>query len=182
MRRDCRRFERGIARRPAQRQAPAGPVERSTRCRETAEDWRPRGTNRSAVVGDRGLAGAGAAIRREAPVKAGRSDCDAASTRGRNGRRGGAGDRVAAPYRSRCLFGYPEEEARVCPCFGPRGTRPGLPHRRAGECMTLPSTMRRLASTLAGRRPLPIKAATGATAHESRALSEIETEIAGLPD
>src|SRR6516165_5716762 len=29
------------------------------------------------------------------------------STRGRNGRRGGAGDRVAAPYGSRRLFGYP---------------------------------------------------------------------------
>src|SRR5882762_4089311 len=40
---------------PTQRQAAAGPVERSARCRETAESWRPRGTDRSAVVGDRAL-------------------------------------------------------------------------------------------------------------------------------
>jgi hypothetical protein len=44
-----------------------------------------RGTDRSAVVGDRGLTGA-AIRRRKEPVKAGRRDCDAASTRGRNGR------------------------------------------------------------------------------------------------
>jgi len=94
-----------------------------------------RGADRSAVVGDRGLAGAGAAIRDEALVKAGRGDCDAASTRGRNGRRGGEGDRVAVSYCSRRLLGYPEEEARAHPCVGPRGARPGLPHRRAGERM-----------------------------------------------
>src|SRR5215468_6044612 len=47
---------------------------------------RPRDSDRSAVVGNRGFAGARAAIRHEAPVEAGRSDCDAASTRGRNGR------------------------------------------------------------------------------------------------
>jgi hypothetical protein len=58
------------------------PVERSAWCRETAEDWRPQGADRSAVVGDRGLTGAGAAIRGEAPVEARRSDCDAAATRG----------------------------------------------------------------------------------------------------
>ena len=39
---------------------------------ETAESWRLRGTDRSAVVGDRGLTGAGAAIGRKAHVKAGR--------------------------------------------------------------------------------------------------------------
>src|SRR5215472_15428135 len=61
-----------------------GTVERAARCRETAESWRPRGTDRSAVVGDRGLTGAGAAIGRKAHVKAGRGDCHAAATRGRN--------------------------------------------------------------------------------------------------
>ena len=42
--------------------------------------------DQSAVVGNRSLAGAGAAIGREAPVEAGRGDRDAASTGGRNGR------------------------------------------------------------------------------------------------
>ena len=36
------------------------------------------------VVGDRGLTGAGATIRRKAPIKAGRGDCNAAATRGRH--------------------------------------------------------------------------------------------------
>jgi hypothetical protein len=48
--------------------------------------------------------------------------------------------------------------------------------------MKPPSTMRRLASTLAGRRPLPVEAAAGATRARKSGLSEIETEIAGLPD
>ena len=45
---------------------------------------RLRSADRSAVVGDRGVAGA--PTRREAPVEAGRGHCDAASTRGCNGR------------------------------------------------------------------------------------------------
>jgi Protein of unknown function (DUF2924) len=48
--------------------------------------------------------------------------------------------------------------------------------------MKPPSTMRRLASTLAGRRPLPVEAAARATRARKSGLSEIETEIAGLPD
>jgi hypothetical protein len=48
--------------------------------------------------------------------------------------------------------------------------------------MKPPSTMRRLASTLAGRRPLPVEAAAGATRARKSGLSEIETEIAGLRD
>jgi Protein of unknown function (DUF2924) len=48
--------------------------------------------------------------------------------------------------------------------------------------MKPPSTMRRLASTLAGRRPLPVEAATGSDRARKSALSEIETEIAGLQD
>ena len=58
-------IKRGIARRPAQRQAAAGAVERSARCREAEEGRRPRGADRSAVGGNRGVAGAGTAIRRE---------------------------------------------------------------------------------------------------------------------
>ena len=42
--------------------------------------------------------------------------------------------------------------------------------------------MRRLASTLAGRRPLPVEAATGSDRARKSGLSEIETEIAGLQD
>src|SRR5438270_11542834 len=42
--------------------------------------------------------------------------------------------------------------------------------------------MRRLASTLAGRRPFAVEAAIGTTEHESRGLVEVEPEIAGLLD
>ena len=42
--------------------------------------------------------------------------------------------------------------------------------------------MRRLASILAGRRPFPVEAATATTEHESRSLSDVEAEIAGLFD
>ena len=42
--------------------------------------------------------------------------------------------------------------------------------------------MRRLASTLAGRRPFPVGAATATSKHESRSLSDVEAEIAGLFD
>src|SRR5437763_9159652 len=42
--------------------------------------------------------------------------------------------------------------------------------------------MRRLASTLAGRRPFAVEAAIGATEHESLGLVEVEPEIAGLLD
>ena len=48
--------------------------------------------------------------------------------------------------------------------------------------MKPPSTMRRLASTLAGRRPLPVEAANRSDRARKSGLSEIETEIAGLPD
>src|SRR5262249_13940802 len=50
-------------------QAAADIVERSARCRETAEGRRPRGTDRSAVVGDRGVARPGAATRAKRPSK-----------------------------------------------------------------------------------------------------------------
>ena len=42
--------------------------------------------------------------------------------------------------------------------------------------------MRRLASTLAGRRPFAVETAIGTTEHESRGLVEVEPEIAGLLD
>jgi hypothetical protein len=53
---------------PAQRQAAAGAVECSARGREAVETGRPRRDDRSAVVGDREVAGPGAAIRPEAPI------------------------------------------------------------------------------------------------------------------
>jgi hypothetical protein len=52
-----------------------------------------------------------------AVVEAGRSDRDAAWTRGRNARGGGARHRVvAAPYRAGRLLGHVEEEARAQSC------------------------------------------------------------------
>jgi len=54
---------------------------------EKRETGRPRRNDRSAVVGDREVAGPGAAIRPEAPIEAGRGDCDAVSARGGNGSR-----------------------------------------------------------------------------------------------
>ena len=69
-------------------------------------------------------------LRHEAPVEAGRGDCDAAPTRGRNRRRSRERDGLAAAHGARPLFGNPEEEARAHPCLGPRGARPGLPHCR----------------------------------------------------
>src|ERR1700726_4519764 len=125
-------IEPGAARCPAQRQAVAGTVERSARCGKAKEGWRPRCADRSAVVGNRGLAGPGAATRPEAPREAGRGDCDAASARGCNGRRGGERDRLATSYRSRRLLGNFEEKARAHSCLGQRGAWPRLPHRRAG--------------------------------------------------
>ena len=66
------------------------------------------------------------------PSKQDGGDCDAASARRGDGRRGGERDRLAASYRSRRLLGNLEEKARAHSCLGQRGARPGLPHRRAG--------------------------------------------------
>jgi hypothetical protein len=63
-----------------------GAVERSARCRKAQDGRRPRGPDRAAVAGNRGLAGPGFGARRNAAVKAGRGDCNAAATRGRNRR------------------------------------------------------------------------------------------------
>src|SRR6202048_2100644 len=84
------------------------------------------------------VAGPGAATRPEAPLEAGWGDCNAASARGGNGRRGGERDRLAASYRSRRLLGDLEEEARAHSGLGKRGAWPGLPHRRAGQPMKTP--------------------------------------------
>src|SRR3954451_14173048 len=75
----------GVARRPAQRQAPAGVVGRAAQCRKADDARRPRQGYRSAVDGDRGFAGPGATVRRETPVEARDGDRDATPTRGRNG-------------------------------------------------------------------------------------------------
>src|SRR5215831_9540261 len=87
------------------------------------------------MVGDRGVAGPRAAIRRDAPVEAGRSDRDVAATRRRYGRRGGGRHRMAASHRARHLLGHSEEEARADDCLGQGGTRPRLPHRWPHKCM-----------------------------------------------
>src|SRR6202030_4138857 len=71
------------------------------------------GADRSAVVGNRGFAGPGAATRPEAPLQAGGGDCDAASARRGNGRRGGERDRLATSYRARRLLGNLEEKGRA---------------------------------------------------------------------
>jgi hypothetical protein len=54
------------------------------RCRKAEEARRSRGPDRSAVAGNRGLARPGIGARRKTAVKAGRGDCNAAATRGRN--------------------------------------------------------------------------------------------------
>src|SRR6516162_11092529 len=99
---------------------------------------RPRRADRSAVVGNRKVAGPGAATRPEAPLEAGCGDSHAASARGGNGRRGGERDRLAASYRSRRLLGKLEEKARTHSCLGQRGAWPGLSHRRSGEPVKAP--------------------------------------------
>src|ERR1700686_4696167 len=111
-------------------------MERAARCREAEEGRRPRRTDRSAVVGGRGVARPGPTIRDEAPVKAGGGDCDAAATRGRDRRRSRERDGLAAAHGARSFFGNPEEEARADPRVGPRRTWASLPHCRAGADMS----------------------------------------------
>src|SRR5207248_11705885 len=100
------------------------------------ESRRPRGADRSAVVGDRGLAGPGPTVRHEAPVKAGGGDRDAATTRGRDRRRSCERDGLAAAHGPGALFGNPEEEARADRRVGARRTWASLPHCRAGAGMS----------------------------------------------
>src|SRR5438874_9929551 len=88
------------------------------------------------MVGDRGLARSGPTVRREAPVKAAGGDRDAAAARGRNRRRSGEHNGLAAAHGAGSLLGNPEEEARADPRLGHGGARPGLPHRRAGAGMS----------------------------------------------
>src|SRR5438270_974400 len=88
------------------------------------------------MVGDRGLARSGPTVRRQAPVKAAGGDRDAAAARGRNRRRSGEHNGLAAAHGAGSLLGNPEEEARADPRLGHGGARPGLPHRRAGAGMS----------------------------------------------
>src|SRR5580704_10176148 len=134
-RRDCRCVERGIARSRAQRQAAAGAVERSARCRKAPESRRPRYADRSAVVGDRHLAGPGPTVRHKAPVKAGGGDRDAATTRGRDRRRSRERAGLAAAHGPGALLRNSEEEAWADPRLRDGGARPGLSHRRRGAGM-----------------------------------------------
>src|SRR5207302_1976124 len=94
-----------------------------------------RYADRSAVVGDRGLAGPGATVRHKAPVKAGGGDRDAATTRGRDGRRSRERDGLAAAHGPRALRRNSEEEAWADPRLSDGGARPGLSHRRPGAGM-----------------------------------------------
>src|SRR6202040_2342094 len=147
------------------------------------ESWRPRRADRSAVVGNRGLAGSRAATRPEAPLQAGCGDCDAASARGGNGRRGGERDRLAASYGARRLLGNPEEKARAHACLGQRGARPSVPHRRAGEPMKPPlhdaSARQHSGEPSSGLGPVDIRN----DRLRNRDLAELEScEIAGLVD
>src|SRR6202040_4270872 len=181
-RRDCRCIERGAARCSAQRQAVAGAVERSARCGKAKESWRPRRANRSAVVGNRGLAGPGAATRPEAPLEARGGDCDAAAARRGNGRRGGERDRLAASYRARRLLGNLEEKARAHSCLGQRGAWPGLPHRRAGQPMR-PPVHGASARQHSGEPSSGLAANDGRKDRpRNRDLAKLDREIAGLVD
>src|SRR5437868_6103979 len=111
-------------------------MERSAQCRKAQKGRRPRGADRSAVDGNRGLARAGTAVRCEAAVKAGRGHCDAAPPRGGYRRRGRDRYGLAAAHGPGPLLRHSEEEARAHSRFGARGARPGLPHRRAGAGMS----------------------------------------------
>ena len=83
---------------------------------------------------------------------------------------------------SRRLLGYPEEEARAYPCVGPRGARPGLPHRRVGERMK--SAIHNASARQHSGGPSPAAGRGGNRNGRARkpGLSEIEDEIAGLLD
>ncbi len=96
--------------------------------------------------------------------------------------RGGSGDRVAAPYCARGLLRNAEEEARAQSCFGPRGARPGLSHRRAGERMK-PAIHDASARQHSGG-PSPVAGRGGNRNERARkpGLRETEDEIAGLLD
>src|SRR5215468_401055 len=86
--------------------------------------------------GNRSAARPGPTVRCEAPVKAGRGDCDAAAPRGRNSRRSGERNGLAAAHGARALLGSLEEEAGSHPRLGQGGARPGLSHYRAGAGMS----------------------------------------------
>src|SRR6202040_1198016 len=117
------------------RQTAAGAGEGAPGCREADEGRWPRYADRSAVVGDRGLAGPGATVRHKAPVKAGGGDRDAATTRGRDRRRGRERDGLAAAHGPGALLRNSEEEAWADPRLSDGGARPGLSHRRPGAGM-----------------------------------------------
>src|ERR1700726_4514220 len=126
------------------------------------------------------LAGPRAAARPEAPLEAGRGDCDAASARGGNERRGGERDRLAAPYCARRLLGNLKEKARAHSCLGQRRARPGVPHRRAGEPMKTPLQD-------ASARQHSGEPSSGLAANDGRKdrprnrdLAKLDGEIAGL--
>ena len=94
-------------------------------------------------------AGAGTAIRHETPVKAGRGHCDAAPPRGRDRRRSGERNGLAAAHGAGAFLGNPEEEARAHRCLGheERGRvyriAVGSRHeRRDPECNGLPGGAR----------------------------------------
>src|SRR5712672_3077453 len=91
--------------------------------------------DRSAVVGDRGLAGPGPTVRHKAAVKAGGGDRDAATTRGRDRRRSRERDGLAAAHGPGALLRNSEEEAWADPRLSDGGARPGLSHRRPGAGM-----------------------------------------------
>src|SRR6516164_8076418 len=163
-------------------EATAGTVECSARCRETAEGWRPRGADRSAVVRDRGLARSGPTVRHEGTVKAGGGHRDAAAPRRCNHRGSRKRHGVAAAHGPRSLLGNPEEEAGACACFGEGGARPGLPHRRAGERMMLPTHDTSARQHTGGPAPVPGRGGNRNDRARKPGLSDIEAEIAGLLD
>src|SRR5712671_6912994 len=119
---------------------------------------------------------------REAPLQAGRGDCNAASARGCNGRRGGERDRLAASYGSRRLLGSSEEKAGAHCCLGQRGARPGLPHRRGGQPMK-PKVHDASARQYSGE-PSSGFGPNGGRKYRLRNLGlvELDGEIAGLVD
>src|SRR6516225_5831704 len=89
--------------------------------------------------------------------------------------------RLATPHGARCALGNPEEEARPHPRFGQRGTRPGLPRRRAGKRMTPPTHDPSARQSSGEPSPVPRRDGERNNRPGKPDAAHADGEIAGLP-
>src|SRR5262249_23495121 len=99
---------------------------------------------------------------------------------GRNGRRGGECDWLAASHRARRLFGNLEEKARAHPGFSQRRARPRLPDRRAGERMTPPTHDASARQHSGEPSPVPRSFTNRASRGGGMDVAEVDRQIAEL--